>query len=167
MRSFYFSGKTIVLGSFVDTDAIIPARFLGISSEDELGKYFMADLEPELAASITPGSILLAGRNFGCGSSREHAPLAIRGAGISCIIAESFSRIFYRNAINIGLPVMECKNVKELSSASSVSVDCLMGTVTDNDTGRIYRCHPLPEFILKLQSDGGLIGSLEKRRKQT
>lgn len=161
MNKSIITGNTVFLGDNIDTDAIIPARFLGIPDEEVLGKYFLCDLYPDLSKQLHPGSILIAGKNFGCGSSREHAPLAVRGAGIACVIAQSYARIFYRNAVNIGLPVLECDKIDLLYTAETVTVDLQSATVRDEKTGTVYQCHPIPEFILDLQKAGGLLAKLE------
>ena len=166
MSDFIFTGKTYVLGNHIDTDAILPARFLDVTTERELGTHFMEDLCPGLVGQIQAGSILIAGENFGCGSSREHAPLAIRGAGIACVVAKSFSRIFYRNSINIGLPVLISQHAGEIGEDKLISVDCVNGLIKD-EMGGTYTCQPLPPFMLDILADGGLLRNLDKRMNGT
>jgi len=163
MDSFCFTGKSIHFGNDVDTDAILPARYLSLSTQEELGPHFMEDLSPGLAAQVAPGSILVAGENFGCGSSREHAPVAVRGSGFACVVAASFSRLFYRNAINIGLPVLVVKDALQIPEDSLLTVDCVKGIVRDMETGKEYIGTPLTGFMLEILSSGGLIAHLEKR----
>lgn len=152
------TGKAWVFGDNIDTDVIIPARRLNISTAEELAKYVMEDLDPSLAGKIQPGDIFVAGKNFGCGSSREHAPLALKGAGVACVIAESFARIFYRNAINIGLPILESPEAaRRIRQGDLVTVDLSTGVITDETTGEQFQSEPYPEFILQIIRAGGLI----------
>lgn len=152
------TGKAWVFGDNIDTDVIIPARRLNISTAEELAKYVMEDLDPSLAGKIQPGDIFVAGKNFGCGSSREHAPLALKGAGVACVIAESFARIFYRNAINIGLPILESPEAaRRIRQGDQVTVDLSTGLITDETTGEQFQSEPYPEFILQIIRAGGLI----------
>lgn len=152
------TGKAWVFGDNIDTDVIIPARRLNISTAEELAKYVMEDLDPSLAGKIQPGDIFVAGKNFGCGSSREHAPLALKGAGVACVIAESFARIFYRNAINIGLPILESPEAaRRIRQGDQVTVDLSTGIITDETTGEQFQSEPYPEFILQIIRAGGLI----------
>lgn len=152
------TGKAWVFGDNVDTDVIIPARRLNISTADELAQYVMEDLDPTLAGKIQPGDIFVAGKNFGCGSSREHAPLALKGAGVACVIAESFARIFYRNAINIGLPILESPEAaRRIRQGDQVTVDLSTGGITNETTGERFQSEPYPEFILQIIRAGGLI----------
>ena len=157
-------GKVIVLGDDVDTDQILPGYAMA-EPYDKLGSYAMAGLAGlDFNAVYEPGSILVAGRNFGCGSSREHAPLAIKTAGISVVIAKSFARIFYRNSINIGLPIMECPEaVDAISAGDTVSVNFDTGVITDETTGKTFQAEPFPPFIQKIIADGGLMKSLTKK----
>lgn len=156
-------GKTWVFGDNVDTDLIVPARRLNMSTATELATFLMEDLDPDLAAKVQPGDIFVAGANFGCGSSREHAPLAIKGAGVPCVIAESFARIFYRNALNIGLPILECPQAaRAIEAGSQVSVDLVTGAISDETTGKRFQAEPYPPFILQIIEAGGLI---EKTRQ--
>jgi 3-isopropylmalate/(R)-2-methylmalate dehydratase small subunit len=151
------TGKVWRYGDNVDTDVIIPARYLNTSEPKELAVHCMEDIDPGFAGSVAPGDIMAAGRNFGCGSSREHAPVALRASGISCIIAASFARIFYRNAINIGLPLIELPAVDEIQAGDSVSIEVASGKVTNQTTGKTYQAEPLPEFIQEIARAGGLI----------
>ncbi len=152
------TGKAWVFGDNIDTDVIIPARRLNISTAEELAKYVMEDLDPSLAGKIQPGDIFVAGKNFGCGSSREHAPLALKGAGVACVIAESFARIFYRNAINIGLPILESPEAaRRIRQGDQVTVDLSTGVITNETTGEQFQSEPYPQFILQIIRAGGLI----------
>lgn len=151
-------GKTIKFGDNIDTDMIIPARHLTTSDPDVLKKHFMEDVDLELAGSIEAGSIIVAGRNYGCGSSREHAPIAIKGAGISCIIADSFARIFYRNAINIGLPIIECPEAaKAIEGGDEIEIDFDSGIIRNISINQTYSGQAYPEFIQGLIKAGGLV----------
>ncbi|MDK2903057.1 MAG: 3-isopropylmalate/(R)-2-methylmalate dehydratase small subunit [Clostridiales bacterium] len=157
-------GKAIKYGDNVDTDVIIPARYLNTSDPDELAGHCMEDLDPDFKAKARPGDIMVAGRNFGCGSSREHAPIAIKASGISCVIAESFARIFYRNAINIGLPILECPDAaREINDGDEVEVDVATGTIADITTGKTYKSQPFPEFMQQIMASDGLINYVKQR----
>ena len=159
-----YKGTAHKVGEHIDTDAIIPARFLVTSDAKELGANCMAGLEPDWVKRVKPGDIMVAGRNFGCGSSREHAPLAIKTAGISVVIAKSFARIFYRNSINLGLPIMECPEaVDAIHAGDNVTVDFDTGVITDVTTGKVFQAEPFPPFIQKIIADGGLMKSLTKK----
>ncbi len=152
------TGKVWKYGDNVDTDVIIPARYLNVSQPAELARHCMEDLDRSFASAVRPGDIVVAGSNFGCGSSREHAPLALKGAGVGCVVAESFARIFYRNAINIGLPIVECKEaVAATSPGQSLEVDLESGTVRICDTGATFQAAPYPPFMLELMAAGGLV----------
>lgn len=145
-------------GDHVDTDVIIPARYLNISDFKELSEHAMEDIDTTFAPNVKPGDIMVAGRNFGCGSSREHAPIVIQQKGIKCIIAESFARIFYRNAINIGLPVLEVgEEAKKIEAGDTVDVDLDKGEIHVVNKGITIKTHPLPAFVRKIQEAGGLI----------
>ena len=153
-------------GNDVDTDVIIPARHLNTSVPEELAAHCMEDIDPAFAARVQCGDILVAGRNFGCGSSREHAPIAIKASGISCVIAETFARIFYRNALNIGLPILECPAAANaISAGDEVSVNLETGEITDITTGRTFHAEPFPPFMMKLIAAGGLAAYLKARDK--
>ena len=147
----------------VDTDVIIPARYLNTSDAQELAKHCMEDIDTEFVKKVQPGDIMVAGWNFGCGSSREHAPLVIKTCGTGCVIAKSFARIFYRNAINIGLPILECEAAAdEIETGHQVSVDFDTGIITDVTTGKTYQAQPFPPFIQNIISKGGLLASLKE-----
>ncbi|MDY7041060.1 MAG: 3-isopropylmalate dehydratase small subunit [Chloroflexota bacterium] len=142
----------------VDTDAIIPARYLNVSTPEELAQHCMEDIDSGFAGAVQPGDIIVAGENFGCGSSREHAPLAIKGAGVACVVAKSFARIFYRNAINIGLPILECPQAVEVTEKGDrLTVDLGAGRIANERTGRTYQTPPFPAFIVNIIQAGGLV----------
>ncbi len=150
-------------GDNVDTDVIIPARYLNTTSHKELASHCMEDIDIDFVKKVKNGDIMVAEKNFGCGSSREHAPIAIKASGISCVIASTFARIFYRNAINIGLPILECDEAaKEIKSGDDVSIDFDTGVITDNTTGKTYQAEPFPPFIQSIIADGGLINHVTK-----
>ncbi len=152
------SGRVWKYGDNVDTDAIIPARYLNMSAPEDLAAHCMEDIDTTFAKNVRPGDIIVAGKNFGCGSSREHAPVAIKASGVSCVIAESFARIFFRNAINIGLPILECPAAaQETQAGQRLEVDLAQGIIRNLDTGRAYRATPYPTFMLELIAAGGLI----------
>lgn len=158
------TGKVFKYGDNVDTDVIIPARYLNAPSPEELAKHCMEDIDPGFAAVRHDGDIMVGGWNFGCGSSREHAPLAIKVSGAKCVIAASFARIFYRNAINIGLPIMECPEASaNIKAGDKVSVDFKTGKITDETTGKVFQAAPFPPFIDNIIQSGGLINSLKAR----
>ena len=147
----------------VDTDVIIPARYLNTSDAGELAKHCMEDIDKEFVKKVHMGDVMVAGWNFGCGSSREHAPLVIKTCGTGCVIAKSFARIFYRNAINIGLPILECEQAaEEIAAGDAVSVDFDTGIITDITTGKTYQAEPFPEFIQNIIRKGGLLASLKE-----
>ena len=147
----------------VDTDVIIPARYLNTPVAEELAKHCMEDIDTEFVKQVQPGDIMVAGWNFGCGSSREHAPLVIKTCKTGCVIAKSFARIFYRNAINIGLPILECAQAaEEIQAGDSVAVDFDTGVITDLTTGKTYQAEPFPEFIQNIIRKGGLLASLKE-----
>ena len=150
-------------GDHVDTDVIIPARYLNTADANELAKHCMEDIDADYVNKVKPGDVMVAGWNFGCGSSREHAPLVIKTCGTGCVIAKSFARIFYRNAINIGLPILECEAAAgEIQAGDQVSVDFDTGIITDHTTGRTYQAEPFPEFIQNIIKKGGLLASLKE-----
>ena len=152
------SGRVWKYGDNVDTDVIIPARYLNVSKPEELARHCLEDLDPGFVAGARPGDLIVAGANFGCGSSREHAPLAIKAAGVACVIAESFARIFYRNAINIGLPILECPAAVAATAAGQVlEADLATGTIRNVDTGQTFQATPYPPFMLELVAAGGLV----------
>ena len=155
-------GKVHKFGDNVDTDVIIPARYLNTASHKELAAHCMEDIDKEFVNNVKEGDIMVATKNFGCGSSREHAPIAIKASGISCVIASSFARIFYRNAINIGLPIIECPEAAEaINNGDTVSVDYSTGVTTDETTGESFKGEPFPEFIQNIIQKGGLINSIK------
>ena len=159
-----FQGTAHRYGRDIDTDVIIPARYLNTSDPAELAKHCLEDLDVDFVNKVTPGDILVAEENFGCGSSREHAPVCIKAAGVACVIAKSFARIFYRNSINIGLPIMECPEaVDAISAGDTVQVDFDTGVITDATTGQSFQAEPFPPFIQKIIADGGLMKSLTKK----
>ena len=156
-------GKVFKYGDNVDTDVIIPARYLNTADANELAKHCMEDIDATFVSKVAPGDIMVAGRKFGCGSSREHAPLAIKASGISCVIASTFARIFYRNAINIGLPIMECPDaVDSIAAGDQLSVDLSSGTITDITSGKTFRAEPFPPFMQDLIAAGGLAAYMRK-----
>ena len=147
----------------VDTDVIIPARYLNTADAKELAKHCMEDIDADYVNRVKPGDVMVAGWNFGCGSSREHAPLVIKTCGTGCVIAKSFARIFYRNAINIGLPILECEAAaEEIQAGDEVSVDFDTGIITDHTTQKTYQAEPFPEFIQNIIKKGGLLASLKE-----
>lgn len=156
-------GKTWVYGENVDTDAIIPARYLNTADPAVMAAHCMEDLDAGFATAVREGDLMAAGSNFGCGSSREHAPLALKSAGISCVIAPSFARIFYRNAINIGLPILECADAVKIAAGDEVEVDFNNGRITNITKGETYTAQPFPEFLTKLISSGGLVPYVRAR----
>ena len=159
------TGTVFKYGDNVDTDVIIPARYLNAPSPAELASHCMEDIDPAYATSVHKGDIMVGGWNFGCGSSREHAPIAIQASGAACVIAASFARIFYRNAINIGFPILECPEAaKAISSGDKVSVDFATGVITDETTGRIFQATAFPGFINKIIENGGLLPYLKARQ---
>ncbi|MBW1973981.1 MAG: 3-isopropylmalate dehydratase small subunit [Deltaproteobacteria bacterium] len=158
------SGRAWIFGNDVDTDAIIPARYLNTSDENELAKHCMEDADPTFASSVQSGDIIVAGKNFGCGSSREHAPIAIKAAGVSCVIAESFARIFYRNAFNMGLPILECPElIGEVQQGDMLSVDLSTGIIENKSSSKTYHAKPIPLFMQELVQAGGLIPYIKKK----
>lgn len=156
-------GKVFKYPDNVDTDVIIPARYLNTSDANELTKHCMEDIDPEFINNVKKGDVMVAGWNFGCGSSREHAPLVIKTAGTGCVIAKSFARIFYRNSINIGLPILECPEAADAINADDeVEVNFDTGVITDITTSKTFQAQPFPEFIQNIISKGGLLASLKE-----
>ena len=156
-------GKAFKYGNDVDTDVIIPARYLNTTSETELASHCMEDIDPSFVKEVKKGDIIVAGDNFGCGSSREHAPIAIKESGVSLVIANSFARIFYRNSINIGLPILECPAaVKAINKGDTVSCELSDGVIVNETTGEKFKAAPFPEFIQNIIADGGLLKHLTK-----
>lgn len=153
-----FEGRAWVFGDHIDTDVIIPARYLVSTDPAELSRHCMEPLDPEFASKVRPGDILVAGENFGSGSSREHAPMAIKGLGVGCVVAASFARIFFRNALNIGLAVVECPEaVAGTETGDVLWVDPLAGEVANRSRGEVWRARPYPEFLVRLIQEGGLV----------
>lgn len=160
------NGKAFKYGDNVDTDVIIPARYLNTAVASELAQHCMEDIDAGFASSVSNGDIMVAGRNFGCGSSREHAPLAIKASGISCVIAVTFARIFYRNALNIGLPILECPAAAEaIRAGDQVAVELSTGNITDVTTGKTFMAEPFPPFMQELIAAGGLAAYMKKEQK--
>jgi len=150
-------------GDNVDTDVIIPARYLNTASHAELASHCMEDIDKGFVKNVKPGDIIVADKNFGCGSSREHAPIAIQASGVSCVIASTYARIFYRNAINIGLPILECSEAaSEIQSGDEVDVDFDTGIIQNKTNGKSYRAQPFPPFIQNIIQKGGLLNSIAK-----
>ena len=158
-------GKVWKFGDHVDTDVIIPARYLNAPAPSELAKHCMEDIDSSFAGSVQAGDIMVGGWNFGCGSSRVHAPVAIQASGITCVIAASFARIFYRNSINIGFPILECPEASEAIRAGDiVTVDTETGKITDETTGQVFEAKPFPPFIQKIVESGGLLPYLKEKQ---
>ena len=156
--------KVYKYGDNVDTDVIIPARYLNAPDEKSLASHCMEDIDAQFSSTVEPGDIMVAGANFGCGSSREHAPLAIKACGVKCVIAASFARIFYRNAINIGFPILECPEAAAaIPPGDAVRVDFKTGVITDETQGRTFQAAPFPAFIDGIIESGGLLKSLKAR----
>ena len=156
-------GKVFKYPDNVDTDVISPARYLNTSDANELTKHCMEDIDPEFINNVKKGDVMVAGWNFGCGSSREHAPLVIKTAGTGCVIAKSFARIFYRNSINIGLPILECPEAADaINAGDEVEVNFDTGVITDITTSKTFQAQPFPEFIQNIISKGGLLASLKE-----
>ena len=151
-------GNAVKYGDNIDTDVIIPARYLNTSDPAELAKHCMEDIDKSFASKVKPGDVMVGGANFGCGSSREHAPIAIRAAGMSCVIAKSFARIFFRNAINIGLPILECAAAADsIAEGDEVQVDLDTGVITNRTKNETYQAAPFPEFMQNIIRCGGLV----------
>ena len=157
-----FTGTVLKYGDNVDTDVIIPARYLNTANHKELAAHCMEDIDAEFVNKVNDGDIMVGGANFGCGSSREHAPIAIKESGISCVIASTFARIFYRNAINIGLAILECPEASEkIAAGDEVSVDFDTGVITNITKNEEYKAQPFPEFIKEIIASNGLLNSLK------
>ena len=157
-------GKVHKFGDNVETDVIIPARYLNVPDPAELAKHCMEDIDVDFAKKVNKGDIIVANKNFGCGSSREHAPIAIKASGVSCVIAETFARIFYRNAINIGLPIIECPEAaKAINAGDDVEVDFDSGVITDKTTGQSFKGQAFPEFMQKIIKAEGLINYINNK----
>jgi len=161
-----FTGKVHKFGADIDTDAIIPARYLNTTDPAELARHCMEDADPSFPARVEKGDIIVAGKNFGCGSSREHAPIAIKAAGVSCVIAKSFARIFYRNSINIGLPILECPQcVDEIQPGDLLEVNLAKGEIRNISSSRSYQAEPFPPFMQEIINRGGLINYVAEKVK--
>jgi 3-isopropylmalate/(R)-2-methylmalate dehydratase small subunit len=159
-------GTVWKFGDNVDTDVIIPAPYLVTTDSTELGKHCMETVDPAFSQKVRPGDIIVAGKNFGCGSSREHAPMAIKGAGISCVVAESFARIFFRNAFNMGLPIFEAQGVSEgIAAGDRISVNQDTGEIIDHMNGRRFSANPIPPFMQGLIEAGGLMSYVLKQKQ--
>ena len=159
-----FKGKVWKFGHNIDTDAIIPARYLNTSDPQELAAHCMEDADPTFVSKIKKGDIILGGENFGCGSSREHAPIAIKAAGISCVVAKSFARIFYRNAFNMGLPIFESAELwSAIADGREIAIDSAKGTITVLNENKTFHIHPIPHFMEQLIADGGLMKHIAKK----
>lgn len=157
-------GKVHKFGKDIDTDAIIPARYLNTFDPQELARHCMEDADPEFPNKVQAGDLIVADKNFGCGSSREHAPIAIQGAGVACVIAKSFARIFYRNSINTGLPILECAEAADaIEAGDEVEVDLEQGTITNLRTKEIYQAAPFPDFMQGIMAQGGLMNYLKEK----
>lgn len=160
-------GTTHRFGDDIDTDAIIAARYLNTFDPQELAQYCMQDIDPNFVKRVHPGDILIAGKNFGCGSSREHAPIALKALGIACVIASSFARIFYRNSINVGFPILECPAAAAaLRDGCHIQIDLNNGVITDMDTGEIYQSGGFPEFIQNIITNDGLMNTVAKKQNE-
>ena len=161
-----FNGRVWKFGDHVDTDVIIPARFLNVSDKDELARNCFIDLRPDFVGKVKPGDLVVAGKNFGCGSSREHAPWAIKRSGVSLIIAKSFARIFYRNAFNIGLPLLESIEASDdLEEGDQVSVNLVTGKIENRTKGRGFSAKPIPDFMMEIIEAGGLVNQIKGKVK--
>ncbi|MBP7055640.1 MAG: 3-isopropylmalate dehydratase small subunit [Candidatus Omnitrophica bacterium] len=160
-----YKGKAYKFGNDINTDEIIPARYLNTIDKAELAKHCMEDADKDFASKVKAGDIIVAGKNFGCGSSREHAPISIKAAGVSCVIAESFARIFFRNAINIGLPIIESKEAADgIKDGDIVEVDIKAGVIKNRSTKETFKIEKYPPFMQRIVSSGGLMESLKKRK---
>jgi len=160
-----YTGNVIKYGDNIDTDVIIPARYLNTSDHNELAKHCMEDLDKTFVTRVNKGDIIVGGFNFGCGSSREHAPIAIKASGISCVIAKSFARIFYRNAINIRLPIIECPEcVDEINEGDKLEIDLDNGKIINYTTGKTYKTTAFPEFIQEIIKSGGLMQYIRNKK---
>lgn len=159
-------GKAIKYGDNVDTDVIIPARYLNSSEPAELAAHCMEDIDAEFVNKVEKGDIIIASKNFGCGSSREHAPIAIKASGISCVVAKTFARIFYRNSINIGLPILECEELyDESDEGDKIEVDFDAGEIRNMTKGKTFKTQPFPEFMQEIIENDGLVGYIQKNMK--
>jgi len=165
MQKANIEGRVWTFGKDVDTDLIIAARYLSTSVPEELAHHVMEDADPEFVKNMRIGDVIVAGENFGCGSSREHAPIALKAAGVAAVIAPTFARIFYRNSFNMGLPIFELKESAEISQGDNISVDMNNGTITNKTTNKTYRFTPIPEFMQELIDAGGLMNYAQNEVK--
>ncbi|MCD4812375.1 3-isopropylmalate dehydratase small subunit [bacterium] len=162
-----FRGKAYKFGKNINTDEIIPARYLNTSDAKELAAHVMEDADADFPIKVKPGDIIVAGKNFGCGSSREHAPLAIKTAGVACVMADSFARIFYRNAFNIGLPILECPAAAAaIRGGETLSIDAGTGRISNLKNKKVYQAKPIPKFMQELVSAGGLMPWVKRQMKK-
>jgi len=160
-----YTGRVFVFGDDIDTDVIIPARYLNTTDPQELARHCLEDADPDFAQKVKPGDVIVAGKNFGCGSSREHAPIAIKALGVNLVVAGSFARIFYRNSFNTGVILIECPAAYDsFISGDKIEVDLEAGTVKNLNQGKVYAFQPIPEFMLELAGDGGLIPHIMKKQ---
>ncbi len=160
------TGKVWNFGANIDTDVIIAARYLNSSDPQHLAKYVMEDADPDFPNKLQKGDIIVAGENFGCGSSREHAPIALKAAGVAAVVAPSFARIFYRNAFNMGLPIFELPESLEIKEGEEISINLEKGEITNNTTNKTYKFIPIPEFMQELIASGGLINYAKEELKK-
>ena len=160
------TGKAWKFGDDIDTDQILPARYLNMSDPEELAQHCMEDADPSFIDRVQKSDIIVAGKYFGCGSSREHAPIAIKAAGVSCVIAKSFARIFYRNSFNMGLPILECEAADRIHTGDTLTVDFAAGEIIHKETGETYRTKPIPPFMQELVERGGLMKHIAKKITQ-
>ena len=165
MEKANINGKVWTFGKDIDTDLIIAARYLNTSVPEELAKHVMEDADPEFVNKMSVGDVIVAGENFGCGSSREHAPIALKAAGVAAIIAPTFARIFYRNSFNMGLPIFELAESAEINEGDDITVNMNAGTITNNTTGKSYNFTPIPEFMQELIDAGGLMNFAQNEIK--
>ncbi len=166
MQKASINGKVWRFGKDIDTDLIIAARYLNTSVPQELAKHVMEDADPEFVTKMTPGDIIVADENFGCGSSREHAPIALKAAGVAAVVAPTFARIFYRNAFNMGLPIFELPEANEISEGDTLSIDMDNGTITNETTNKTYNFTPIPPFMQELIDAGGLMNFAQNEIKE-
>jgi len=162
MENKKFTGKSFKFGNDVDTDAVVPGAYLIFNTPQELSRYAFCGIRPDFASQVRPGDVIVAGSNFGCGSSREHAPLALIGSQISCVVAKSFARIFFRNAINVGLPLVECAETDRIFEGDVLEIDLSQGIIKNAARGEEYKTTPLPDFLLQIINDGGLVKHTQK-----
>ena len=163
MKDFILKGKAHLFGDDINTDDIIAAKHLHMTDAEELGLYCLIDTKQDFHKNLEHGDVIVAGKNFGCGSSREHAPMAIKGRKISCVIAKSFARIFFRNSINMGLPILECPEADKIGEHDKLEIDLASGTITNITKKETYQTEPFPKFIEGVMEAGGLMATLKKR----